>query len=261
MIFVFTDSDGVLKDSKSPVPGEIIEIIMRARVQHGIMVVRITGAPSHHLNDGLHVDRAFGESGGIEVLADGTVLVVPDARVAVDALQQLRVSLGIAMNAHDGHVMAPHGSFGLEGVRHTTLTLFFGEHPLYPSVSTDADPDAVAAFIQGCIESEDLPLHTMRGRSHTYEYIDVGHRDVMKKERTVRMILSDADQCERAYYLGDAGNDAGAMQLAEIIPVTFSNGTEEIKRIVRERNGILIDLPGPLGGSAEFFRRLIDGML
>ena len=80
----------------------------------------------------------------------------------------------------------------------------------------------------------------------------------MKKERIVNMILTEI-VCTCAYYLGDAQNDAGAMQIPDIIPVTFSNATDDIKKIVAERNGILINLPGPYGGSAEFFRRLIAG--
>ena len=82
----------------------------------------------------------------------------------------------------------------------------------------------------------------------------------MKKEVMVNMILKEIPH-ERAYYLGDSGNDAGAMQKCDLVPVTFLNGTEEIKRIVAERNGILIDLSGPDGGSQEFFQRLLNGTL
>ncbi len=265
MIIVFTDSDGVLKDSKNPVSQEIIEVIKKAREDYGIVVIRITGAPSHHLADGLLVDRAFGESGGVEVLPDGRIIVVPDAEVAVDALRLLKQLLGIAVDVHDGLAHTAYGTFGLEGVRHTTLTLFFGAHPLYPNFLTRADPDAIAALIQEFIDSYCLPLYMLRGSSHTYEYIDVGHHELMKKERTVNMILADSVSnniiYNRIYYLGDSGNDAGAMQLSEIIPVTFSNGTPQIQKIVTKRNGIMVEKPGPYGGSVEFFRRLIDGTL
>lgn len=255
---ICTDSDGVLKDSKQPVAQELIEIITRARLEHGAVVVRITGAPSHHLDDGLIVDRAFGESGGVERLSDGRVEVVPYADVARNALQKLRQLLGVTIE--DGFADTHHGSFGIEGVRHTTLTLFFGDHPLYPGYSTSADAGLVAAWIQDHIDRHALSLYLMKGRSHTFEYIDIGHPEVMKKERIVQMIVASG-RYGRKFYLGDSANDAGAMELEGFIPVTFSNGTEQIKEIVRRRNGILMEEPGPHGGSKEFFRRLIGRML
>lgn len=256
MILVCTDSDGVLKDSKKPVPQKLVEIITRARLEYGIMVVRITGAPWHHLNDGLIVDRAFCESGGVELLTDGRVEVVAYAGAARDALQKLRQLIGLSVE--DGFVDTHHGNFGVEGIRHTTLTLFFGDHPLYPMYSTSADAGAVAAWIQDHIDQYALPLYLMKGKSHTFEYIDIGHPEVMKKERIVEMIVANG-QYERKFYLGDSANDAGAMELEGFIPVTFSNGTEQIKEIVRRRNGILMEQAGPHGGSEEFFRRLIEG--
>ena len=257
MILVFTDSDGVLKESKQRVSERNIRVITRARMERGVVVIRITGAPAHHLDDGLLVDRAFGESGGVERLAGGTV-VAPHAGDAKQALDELKQALNIVID--DGLISTPYGAFGVEGVRRTTLCLFFGQHPLYADCSTSADPDMIARLVNDEITARNLPLYLMRGRTHTYEYFDIGHPDVMKKERIVLSIL-ESMQCKRAYYLGDAGNDAGAMQLDEIIPVTFSNGTPEIKQIVVDRNGILIDKPGPHGGSEEFFRRLIDGEL
>ena len=60
-------------------------------------MVCITGASSHHLNDGLTVDHAFGESGGVELLSDGRVEIDSDAGVARDALQRLRQLIGVTV--------------------------------------------------------------------------------------------------------------------------------------------------------------------
>ena len=75
---IFTDSDGVLKDGKKSVAEDLIDIITQARRRKiRTIVVRITGAPASHLLDGLLVDRAFAESGGVELLSDGTISVSP----------------------------------------------------------------------------------------------------------------------------------------------------------------------------------------
>ncbi|MDP3735658.1 MAG: hypothetical protein Q8R39_04510 [bacterium] len=258
MILVCSDSDGVLKDGKKPVPLEIIRAIDTARARLDIMFVRITGAPVAHLSDGLKADRAFGEAGGVELLPDGAVAVARYAERAVRALRTLKQ--GLDVRAEDGIVGSPYGTFGLEGVRHTSLTLFFGEHALYPGQSTTAEPEHVAAWIQNHIRRLDLPLYMRAGRSGTYTYLDIGHPQVMKKERVVRVILRSTSH-ERAYYLGDSGNDAGAMRLRGIIPVTFANGTADIQRIVKKRKGLKIEKPGPYGGVEEFFARLSTGGL
>ncbi len=255
---ICTDSDGVLKDSKQPVAGDLVELITRARMRHGTTVVRITGAPAHHLDDGLIVDRMFGESGGVERFADGRVEVASHAGAAADALERLRRATGI--DTQDGFIDTRHGSFGVEGVRHTTLTLFFGHHPLYPKEQTSADTDAVAAWIQEHIEHHELPLYLMKGKGNTFDFIDIGHPEIMRKERVVKQIVMSGSW-RRRYYLGDSGNDAGAMELEGFIPVTFSNATKQVKEIVRRRNGIMIEKPGPHGGSKEFFLRLIEGRL
>ncbi|TSC63007.1 MAG: hypothetical protein G01um101448_147 [Parcubacteria group bacterium Gr01-1014_48] len=258
MILVYTDSDGVLKESKNPVPEDVLKSIAIARATKNIIVVRITGAPAHHLDDGLVVDRAFAESGGVELLSSGALSFAPDADEALQAIQTLKQSLGIT--TQDGLAHTPYGTCGIEGIRYTTLTIFLGTHPLYKEHTTSACPQEIAAWIKEHIEQHGLPLYMRAGSSAAYEYFDIGHPETMKKERVVHMIGENTSyQYEKIYYLGDAGNDAGAMQLDGVIPVTFSNGTEEIKDIVRTRNGIYIEKPGPHGGSAEFFYRLIDG--
>jgi len=256
-ILVFTDSDGVLKEDKRPVVQDLIDVIAHARRARNIIVVRITGAPASHLLDGLTVDRAFAETGGVELLHDGVIRVLPHAHYAADVLRRLKQALDIT--ADDGHVDTIHGAFGLEGVRYTTCTVFFGKHPLYPEHTTSADYKKVADWIQGHILNLKLPLFMKSGATETYQYFDIGHPNIMKKEIVVNMLLREIPH-GRAYYLGDSGNDAGAMR-CDLHPVTFSNGTQEIQQIVQERNGTLIGLPGPHGGSYEVFRRLINGSI
>lgn len=254
---VITDSDGVLKYNKKPIASNLINIVTYARETLHTIVIRITGAPASHLLDGLTVDRAFAETGGVELLHDGRIVVSPHAHHAEDALYTLTQSLDITTN--DGHVDTVHGAFGIEGIRHVTLTLFFGQHPLYPEHMTSADHTKVADWIQGQIDALGLPLFITSGTAETYCFLDIGHPEIMKKEIIVNMLLKEIPH-RRAYYLGDSGNDAGAMG-CNLIPVTFSNGTPEIQQIVRERNGILINLPGPHGGSYEFFHRFINGTI
>lgn len=254
---IFTDSDGVLKYSKKPIAKNLIDIVTYARETLDIIVVRITGAPAKHLLDGLTVDRAFAETGGVELLSDGTIQVSPHAHHAAEALHALKQALGIT--ADDGHIDTIHGTFGLEGVRHVTFTPFFGEHPLYPGHTTSADYEKVAEWIQNHIRDLKLPLFMTSGTAGMYRYLDIGHPEIMKKEIIVNMLLAEIPH-ELAYYLGDSGNDAGAMQ-CNLIPVTFSNGTPQIQQIVQDRNGIFINLPGPHGGSYEFFRRLVAGTI
>lgn len=254
---VITDSDGVLKYNKKPIADNIIHIVTYAREALHTVVIRITGAPASHLLDGLTVDRAFAETGGVELLRDGRIIVSPHARHAEDALCTLMQSLDITEN--DGRVETIHGTFGLEGIRHVTFTPFFGQHPLYPDQVTSADYAKVAAWIQDHINALKLPLFMTSGAAETYRFLDIGHPEIMRKEVVVEKLLREIPH-RRAYYLGDSGNDAHAMQ-CNLIPVTFSNGTPQVQQIVRDQNGILINLPGPHGGSYEFFRRLVAGTI
>lgn len=248
-IVVFCDVDGVLKRKAMVVSSETVEEIVLFQ-QNGDIFSMVTGAPLAHVPD-IPAYLILAESGGVIKLAgvDGFGIFEPGR----EAINELRWVLQIY--EEDGMVHTPHGSLIVEGPRrYTSMTFLFGEPPHYPGRVTSAQMEEVNTRLRRLIQR--LPLTLSVGHDTSYSYIDVFS---MTKRQSIQTAMQKAGW-DSAYVAGDRYPDYEAMLLPGVIPVGFSNSIEEI-RVLAQEIGVYINLPGPEGGVAEFFRRLNNGQL
>lgn len=248
MAVVFCDIDGVLRGRKGePVSPDTYEEIMSFRGDGGIFNM-ITGAPLAHVPT-IPAHMIFAEAGGVRIMPEQSgMYVFEQGRTAILELRDR-----LAIFQEDGIVETPFGSLIVEGPRRfTSLTLLFGYPPHYPGYVTSAKMEEINAWIDELVR--ELSLTLSLGHDTTYSYSDIFS---LTKRQAVAIAMGEAGW-ERAYFLGDKHPDLEAMLLPGIVPVGFSNSIEEIRILARER-GVYIDLPGPTGGVAEFFRQLNNG--
>lgn len=246
-VVVISDVDGVLREGKGiAVPSKIRQGVASFRRKGGIFNM-ITGGPLAHVPD-IPAHMVFAEAGGVRVTPRGKY-VFEEGRVSVLALRQ---HLGILQK--NGFVETSFGSLIVEGPRWTSLALLFGCPSHYPGCVTSANMEEVHARI-GKLGLK-FPLMLSKAHDTNFGYVDVFS---FTKRQAIEAAMCEAGW-DNAYFLGDKDPDFEAMSLKGIIPVGFPNSIEEIRALARER-GVYIDLPGPQGGVAEFFRRLNNGKI
>lgn len=248
MRVVFCDVDGVLREDKvAPVPLESYQAIT-AFQEAGNIFNMITGAPLAHVPN-LPAHIIFAEAGGVLVRPkeEGGLQIFEPGR---QKISQLRQCLGIF--AEDGMVETSLGSIIIEGPRrHTSLTFLVGRPPHYPGCITSAKIEEVISWVEELVKKLALPLSLSIGHDTSYSYSDIFS---MTKGLAIQTAMQLAGW-SRAYVAGDKFPDYEAMLLPGVIPVGFANSIKKIRDLARER-GVYIDLPGPTGGLAEFFRQV-----
>ena len=247
MPIVFCDVDGTLRRGKNgAVSGETIEAASRF-IYNGNTLYLITGAPVAHLPRGWKewTSGAYVELGGVLLLPTGEMRVCGEE--ALPAIERLRARLGIEVD--DGWAQLPDGlgSVIVDGGRSASLTLLTGTPPHYPGLVGDAALEDLVPIVQKA------GLQSILGGDTVYRWLDCV---LSGKETAVQPFLGK----DSVFYLGDDRNDVGAMKLPGVIPIGFANSISRIRELA-QKGGTYIDLPGPEGGVAEFFRRLNNGKL
>ena len=246
---ILCDVDEVLRPGKQPVSADLIDIISYVR-RIGVHVGMITGGALSQLPD-IAVDLAFAESGGVMRLPDGNVRVNDQLNGAIAKLDQF-----LGLRGSTGWQEPPAGGVILEEERFSGRTFLFGSPPHYPGLCARGSLEDLYQRISDYITQNAVRLMVMPGVAQTYRWLDVIS---VTKEETLSRILHECSY-DKIYYLGDGPNDLVSMQLPGIVPVGFANSIAAIREIAQAR-GEYIPLPGPEGGSYEFFRRIRDGEL
>jgi hypothetical protein len=254
-IAALSDVDNTLREKKGAVRAETIKAIREFQRAGGVSGVH-TGAPSHHIPREVPAHIILGESGGVmEIPERGGRSIYEPGRAII---ARLRVELGI--QEEDGLTHTPWGPAILEGPRYTSLTFLTGAPPHYPGVQVATPLEVLHAGVMKTLGRLGLrEVWLSVGSDTSYSWLDVR---TMSKARAVANLLPMLREGDihTIYVLGDDRSDFEAMLVPDATPVGFANSIQEIRALARER-GVYVDLPGPTGGVAEFFRRLNSGQL
>jgi hypothetical protein len=246
---ILCDVDDVLRPGKQPMALDLIQLIFKVRTKN-IHVGMITGGAFSQLPN-FPVDLAFAESGGVMRLPGGCMYVVGNLNGIIAGFDQY-----LGVNSVEGWQEPPVGGVILDCLRFSSRGFLFGRPPHYPGLHAAASYEDFLARASEYVFLQAPHLSIVPGTANGYRWFDVVSTT---KEKTVLQLM-EGSIYGKIYYLGDGNNDLAAMQLPDITPVGFSNSIAQIQEIARSR-GHYIDLPGPEGGSYEFFRRLRDGEL
>ena len=244
---VMADVDGVLRDTKSSVPAVTREQIEKFHARGGIFGM-ITAAPFEHIPE-IPAHILCAESGAVCRFPerDGLQIFEP-GRLAIAELKQC---LGIEVD--NGLARLCGQPVIVEGPRKASLTLLSGKPPHYPDLSVPSLSEELMGELEKAIQEHELDLHVSCASDTTYAWVDIVS---VTKARTMEVQVELLGK--GIFFLGDGEHDFWAMKVPGVIPVGFSNSIPKIQELA-DKTGVLINLRGPDGGAAEFFRRLNEG--
>ena len=120
----------------------------------------------------------------------------------------------------------------------------------------ELNPEELKDKISEFLERRDLKIGVVGPYPDgNIDFLPLGEEGVMLDKGVVPgLIQSSFPSVTRIFALVDGDNDISLAAHPDVFPITFANGSDGVKTVVRQKGGIVIERVGYEGGCAEALR-------